>query len=349
MLTTSTYQTGIRFDSKESELPHDTIQCIEWDPSGKSTLFVTGSWDGSAKLWDINANSVILKATYSFSDPVLSLAFSKEHIVYAGLASGHIYAININGGQTVCIGQHEAPICLLKWVDEVSALMSLGYDTNLYFWKIEGGGFNRAGQFSLPEKTNVAALCYPYLLVCSIDKFKIFRVDKLNTADFREYKMIPLEKNTKLSACAILSDIKQIVLGSIDGLFAFCAFFDDGTLSNYVPIKQTILAKKVDYMNKTLLHQINAIKIVVVKGVIMAVVAGGDSNLIFYSMESNMEIKKYKTKGPVTAIGITKSSTSYYVAFAVGNDWCEGMQGVNKPSARVDLQVKEMVDHDYKK
>lgn len=58
-------------------------------------------------------------------------------MVFAGLATGDIVAIDMGNNQSAVIGSHDAPIVLVTWIKEFNILISLGYDTKLRFWDIQ--------------------------------------------------------------------------------------------------------------------------------------------------------------------------------------------------------------------
>jgi len=57
-------------------------------------------------------------------------------LVFAGLATGEIVAVDLANDQSGVIGSHEAPIVLVSWIKEFSLLISLGFDNKLKFWDI---------------------------------------------------------------------------------------------------------------------------------------------------------------------------------------------------------------------
>ena len=72
--------------------------------------------------------------------PIISLAVGKSNIVFAGLASGEIFAVDMTNSQSAAIGSHDVPICKLFWVNEYDLLMSMGYDQKIKFWNMQNSG-----------------------------------------------------------------------------------------------------------------------------------------------------------------------------------------------------------------
>lgn len=61
-----------------------------------------------------------------------------DNILFVGMATGDIAAINLQNSEVVRIGAHDAPICGIYWLKEKNCLMSLGFDCLVRFWDISG-------------------------------------------------------------------------------------------------------------------------------------------------------------------------------------------------------------------
>eukprot|EP00919_Chromeraceae_sp_WS-2016_P052244 GHVR01123895.1.p1 GENE.GHVR01123895.1~~GHVR01123895.1.p1 ORF type:complete len:107 (+),score=2.78 GHVR01123895.1:3332-3652(+) len=89
-------------------------------------------------------------------------------LIFAGLATGDIVALNMRNNDIALIGTHNAPICFICWVKEINVLISLGFDNVMRFWGLENNNGNfMQMEYILPEKTNTASFDYPYLLIGS--------------------------------------------------------------------------------------------------------------------------------------------------------------------------------------
>ena len=58
-------------------------------------------------------------------------------MVFAGLATGDIVAVDMGNNQSGVVGSHDAPIVLVTWIKEFNLLISLGYDNKLKFWDLQ--------------------------------------------------------------------------------------------------------------------------------------------------------------------------------------------------------------------
>lgn len=63
-------------------------------------------------------------------------------MVFAGLATGDIVAVDMGNNQSDVVGSHDAPIVLVTWIKEFNLLISLGYDNKLKFWDLQNQNNN---------------------------------------------------------------------------------------------------------------------------------------------------------------------------------------------------------------
>ncbi len=84
-----------------------------------------------------NSNEIDKVWEMFLQHPVLSVDMNENGIVFAGLASGDVVAVELSSGNTFPLGTHEAPICGVFWVREKGCLMTLGYDNLIRFWTLD--------------------------------------------------------------------------------------------------------------------------------------------------------------------------------------------------------------------
>jgi hypothetical protein len=67
-------------------------------------------------------------------------------------------------------------------------------------------------------------------------------------------------------------------------------------------------------------------------------VAGGEQSLTFFTAQKNGDrIKMYKFKAPVTAARLSPNGN--YMAYALGNDWTQGLNGMGKFDPKIVVHV----------
>lgn len=127
----------------DKEQPLDTVSQIVWDQNSSNDLkFLVASWDGFVRFYGIRNDQYsgpkVERLWEMFlQHPVLCADFNEEGIVFAGLASGEIVAVQCLNSQSTTLGTHSAPICGLYWIKQMRILMSLGFDQVIKFWKID--------------------------------------------------------------------------------------------------------------------------------------------------------------------------------------------------------------------
>lgn len=57
--------------------------------------------------------------------------------MFAGLASGHIVAVDMANSNIASFGMHDAPLAGVFWIKEKGILMSLGFDRFIKFWSLD--------------------------------------------------------------------------------------------------------------------------------------------------------------------------------------------------------------------
>lgn len=127
--------------AKEKDQPMDTVSSIVWDPYNQESVFAAASWDGFVRLYMVTTNTSTpdLVKAYEFflHHPVLCVDFSSNGMLLAGLASGEIVVIDIQSGNCMMLGTHDAPICGIYWLNQYSLVMTLGFDNLIKFWRVQ--------------------------------------------------------------------------------------------------------------------------------------------------------------------------------------------------------------------
>lgn len=126
---------------RDKDQPLDSVSSIVWDPFNPEPVFATASWDGFVRLYKVNTNSTIHEVgkacEFFLHHPVLSVDFGGNGILIAGLASGDVVAVEIQSGNYIQLGAHDAPICGVYWLNHYSLVMTLGFDNLIKFWRVQ--------------------------------------------------------------------------------------------------------------------------------------------------------------------------------------------------------------------
>jgi eukaryotic-like serine/threonine-protein kinase len=116
----------------------DTVESIAWSPDG--THLVSGSWDGSIKVWDI-ATGDYIQTFHDLDDVPLAIIWAPDNqIVAAGTYSGTVYIWDsASGEQLASLYGHESAVRSLAWSPDGTRLASGGEDGHIIIWDTSNG------------------------------------------------------------------------------------------------------------------------------------------------------------------------------------------------------------------
>lgn len=120
------------------------------------------------RIYQINRNGTEVSKVWEFfvEHPIICIDINLDRVVFAGLASGDVIAVQIATGGIIHLGIHDAPISGIFWIEEKKCLMTLGFDNLIKFWVLQASNcFQR--EYKLPNKTVCCNLDYPILLIGS--------------------------------------------------------------------------------------------------------------------------------------------------------------------------------------
>ena len=117
-----------------SQEPKDTVQDIIW--SSNNGMFAVGGWDGYLRIYTINSvgiGSLEMGFSMFLGDPVISLAWDEENnVVFAGMASGVVKAVELKTGNIANVLTLSAPICKVFWIRDQKVLVTVPFDKCIY-------------------------------------------------------------------------------------------------------------------------------------------------------------------------------------------------------------------------
>jgi len=114
-----------------SQPPADGISSVNF-ANGNDTLLAT-SWDGSARLYDVNRNAMLIK--FDQKKPMLDGAFSLDDTKgFAGGLDGKLYMMDFKGGKESQLGSHSKTIKCVEYCESTGQIISGGWDAQLKLW-----------------------------------------------------------------------------------------------------------------------------------------------------------------------------------------------------------------------
>lgn len=323
-------------------MPLDTVSSIVWDTQRNSDyMFAASSWDGLVRLYHINNQEEVNRVWQMFlGHPVLCVDFGDNGILYAGLASGDVLAIDLEGKRAMNMGAHEAPICGIYWIREKGCLMTLGFDNLIRMWVPTSNPFLQQ-EYKLPLKTVVCSFDFPFLLIGSVQTtsciISLKKLPEINIPNAPEnYIKSTLERFSKFSSCRVISQNSTAMLGTIDGRLLSFTFKEDYRGSIDITSPYVIRGqKRTDNRGSSVHGMVNSIDIGYHNYETFSLSAGTEDIVVFNN------IKKMKCKSLITSSSNVPAGTAVrispknqYIAYAVGSDWTKGLyelENIKKP------------------
>lgn len=220
-------QAGSREDYEVPNTPTEPISQIAWSPS--ADLLGAACWDKCAYVWNVQKQIQNDKGQFKaepigktqHAAPVLSVAFSRDNIMFSGSCDGVIRMLKIQGGQQGDLGKHEGGVKALEWCDALGLLISASWDKTIKFWKVSEG--KCVYSIPMPERVYACRVKDNLMVAACADK-KLYFFDV--TKPEKPWKIMdtPLKYQTK--SLAIFPDKKGFAVGSIEGRVQL-HFFDD--------------------------------------------------------------------------------------------------------------------------
>jgi WD40 repeat protein/serine/threonine protein kinase len=143
--------------------PHGAVADVDLSPDGK--MLVTGSWDQSAKIWDVATGVAIKKLVGGHTDYVKSVQFSPDgKFVLTASDDGTARLWDVNSAKPLdpVFRGHEGSVLQARFNNDGTLILTSGSDKTARIWDAQSGEEKRAlvghewavlcGEFSLDNK-----------------------------------------------------------------------------------------------------------------------------------------------------------------------------------------------------
>jgi WD40 repeat protein/serine/threonine protein kinase len=116
----------------------DPVLSVSWSPDG--TRLATGSWDGTAKVWDAASGRELLTVR-GFGGQVFSVAFSPDGKLASGSWDGTAKIWDAAGGRgPLNFESHTGRVTCVSWSPDGKRLATASADDTARIWDAAGGG-----------------------------------------------------------------------------------------------------------------------------------------------------------------------------------------------------------------
>jgi mRNA export factor len=217
--------------------------------------------------------------------------------------------------QVQVVAQHSAPIQTVDVIPDVSCVATGGWDSCFNMWDLRQAAGAKAASISLPGKVYAADVFRMMVVICLSNK-KVHIYDCRNTAQpYRVHSPEGLSYQLRRVAC--FPDGIGFVIGGVEGKceVAYVQAADQGTNFRFKCHRRQENAFPV---NGVSFHpQTSALATV-----------GGDGSCTLWDKTNKTRLNDIVKSGPpLTAVSF--STTGNILAYATGNDWCQGYSSSN--------------------
>ncbi|KAI6107721.1 WD40-repeat-containing domain protein [Pisolithus croceorrhizus] len=134
----------------------DEVYTVEF--SSNSSLLVSASQDGQAKIWDVSTRK--LKRSFTHSNSVGGASFSPDDkLICSGTMDGAVYVWNVETGHRVAIlNEYPSPVLCTLFSPNGKWLVSWFEDEAVKVWKVQGTKFQPSPyqEWRLDRRTDIA-------------------------------------------------------------------------------------------------------------------------------------------------------------------------------------------------
>ncbi|CAA7270557.1 unnamed protein product [Cyclocybe aegerita] len=319
----ATLSSAVEKDVELGDPPSDSISSISF--SSQANYLAVGSWDNSVRIYEVASNAQSQgKVMYSHQGPVLDVCWSTDGTkVFSSSADNTARAFDIGTGQNVRVGQHDAPIKSLRWVDgpQGGVLVTGSWDKTLKYWDLRTP--SAIATVNLPERCYTLDARYPCLVVgCAEQHIMIY--DLKNPTVPYKTKISPLKKQLRVVSCFTNSTGDHgFALGGVDGRLAISYIEDKDAVKCY-SFKAHRRSTTPTSNDQAIVHCVNSIAFHPVHGTFAT--GGSDGGVHFWDGEARVRVKTFDPyPTPVSSTAFNKDGSLF--AYALSYDWHRGHAG----------------------
>lgn len=301
--------------------PEDSISDLSFSP--QADFLAVASWDKKIRIYEVTGNGDSNgRAMYEHTEPVLSARwFLDGSKVVSGGCDNAVRAYDPQSGQAAQIGQHDAPVSVVRAVNIESAgapiIASASWDRTLKYWDLRQQ--QPVTTIQLPERAYTMDSQKKLLVVGTADR-KICVIDLSNPGTIFNTLVSPLKFQTRSVSC--YQDGTGYAVGSIEGRCAI-QYVDPGQQQNLGFSFKCHREQATTSRSETKIYAVNDICFHPVFGTFATV--GSDGTFHIWDKDAKHRLKaSNNVGGTIPCAAFNRSGTIY--AYAVSYDWSKGYQ-----------------------
>ncbi|KAJ1500620.1 hypothetical protein HMI56_003717 [Coelomomyces lativittatus] len=251
--------------------------------------------------------------------PVLSCRWTKDgtKIVAAG-ADKTAKLFDIQSQQTHVVGQHDAPIKVVRWFEENARILITGsWDKTIKYWDLRSP--SAVGTVHLGERVYTMDTLGPYLM-CGLADRKIQVMHLSNPNVIYKSMESPLKWQIRVIQCFLTPG--SMAIGSLDGRIAIHNVEENAKQNNF-----TFKCHRDDACPQNV-YSVNDVAVHPKYGTFGT--CGSDGVIHFWDKEARTRLKTFQHAGkgvPIPCISFNRTGTM--LAYAVSYDWSRGHEHYN--------------------
>eukprot|EP00923_Selenidium_pygospionis_P018366 GHVN01032160.1.p1 GENE.GHVN01032160.1~~GHVN01032160.1.p1 ORF type:complete len:357 (+),score=33.47 GHVN01032160.1:184-1254(+) len=328
-----------------ANLPSDSVSCLTWlqPPIGQQQFLGCSSWDGSVRVWEIQARgsnmfgsgaqsiNSALKGGYEHGAPVLGCAIGKDGAFFGGGCDGKLKMHNMVTNQTQEVGRHDAPISKVFFDGDVVTTGS--WDKSIRFWDLR----QQQPVAALPLEAKVWAMDvrWPIVVVAIGKKVQVYDMTNRTQTPFKTIDSLLAQqpRTTK-----IFPDQKGIGLGSIEGRVGIHYFAESKEQKNFA-----FKAHRVDVSKR------EPIRIFPVNGIDFHnpvgtfATCGADGVIVFWDKDNKSKLFTME-KCPAPVVDVKYDPSGTMLAYALSYDWHKGVSGYQPGQSPIKVFVHPLAN-----
>uniref|UniRef100_A0A7R9XVW1 Anaphase-promoting complex subunit 4 WD40 domain-containing protein n=1 Tax=Prasinoderma coloniale TaxID=156133 RepID=A0A7R9XVW1_9VIRI len=313
--------------------PSDGVSSLAFSPAANH--LVATSWDNQARLWEVLPTGQSQpKASVAAEQPLLCSAWSADGTaVFLGGCDKQAKLWSVASGATTAqvVGQHDAPICSMAWIEELKLLATGSWDKTVKYWDTRSP--TPAHTQQLPERCYAMDVRQSLMVVATAERH--ICIINLKTPQ-QIYKTIqsPLKYQTRCVSC--FPDQTGFLVGSIEGRVAVHHVEDSQQGRNF-----TFKCHR----DNADVYAVNSIAFHPTYGTFAT--AGADGAFNFWDKDSKQRLKAMPRANAPIPCGTFNRDGSIY-AYAVSYDWSKGAQGHQPQVAKNHVLLHATQDSEVK-
>lgn len=311
-------------DKDVTSPPEDSISDLAFSPQAE--LLAISSWDKKVRIYEVNPQGDTQgRALYEHQAPVLSTRFFPDGTkVVSGGCDNAVRAYDIQSGQTIQIGQHDAPVSSVRLAEVGGAagpiVASASWDKTLRYWDTRQP--QPVSTIQLPDRAYAMDTQKQLLVVGTADR-QMCQINLANPATIFQTVSSPLKWQTRVITC--YPDGTGYAVGSIEGRCAIQYVDPERQKKDSFAFKCHREQKNPPAVSKptSVIYALNAISFHPVFGTFST--AGSDGFFHNWDKDSRYRLRgSPSVGGTIPCTAFNRNGTIF--AYAVSYDWSKGHQ-----------------------